>query len=179
VRNKDTSVKIRAERAADVESIGRVIEAAFRNAPHMSGTEQLIVSTLRRCNQLTISLVAEDGDVIVGHVAVSPVSISSGATGWYGLGPIAVLPDRQRQGIGSMLTDAALAELRRRGGGGCVVLGDPEYYGRFGFKADPGLELPGVPAEYFQALAFGNELPIGTVRYHSAFNVTVETSPSD
>ncbi len=78
-----------------------------------------------------------------------------------------------------MLTDAALAELRRRDGAGCVVLGDHGYYGRFGFKTNPGLELPGLPAEYFQALAFGSELPLGTVRYHSAFTVTAETLPSD
>ncbi len=179
MQGKHTSVTIRMERTADAGSIGRVIEAAFRNAPHTSGTEHLIVSRLRRCNQLTISLVAEEAEVIVGHVAISPVSISSGETGWYGLGPLAVLLPRQSQGIGSMLTDAALTELRRRGGAGCVVLGDPCYYGRFGFKAVSGLELPGLPAEYFQALAFGGELPVGTVRYHSAFDVTAETSPSD
>jgi predicted N-acetyltransferase YhbS len=161
------------ERAADTDSIGRVVEAAFQNAPYSSHTEQCIVNTLRRCNQLTISMVAEYGDAIVGHVAISPVTVSSGAQGWYGLGPLAVLPSHQRQGIGSMLTRAALTELRRCGGAGCVVLGDPGYYGRFGFKAHPGLQLPGVPPEYFQALAFGSGPPVGTVRYREAFDTTV------
>src|SRR5579863_1698947 len=137
MQGKDTGVTIRMERSADADAIGRVIEAAFQDAPYTSHAEHLIVSTLRRCNQLTISLVAEEGDVIVGHVAISPVTISSGKTGWYGLGPLAVLPLRQSRGIGSILTDAALAELRRRGGAGCVVLGDPGYYGRFGFRANP------------------------------------------
>jgi len=67
---------------------------------------------------------------------------------------------------------AALAELRRLGGAGCVVLGNPAYYGRFGFKAHAGLVLPDVPQEYFQAVAFGGEMPVGDVRYHQAFDAT-------
>jgi len=173
----DASVTIRLERVADTDAIARIIEAAFQGARHSSRTEHFIVGALRRCNQLTISLVADEGEAIVGHVAISPVTISSGATGWYGLGPLAVLPRHQSRGIGSMLTQAALAELRRRGGVGCVVLGDPRYYGRFGFEAHPGLELPGVPAGYFQALVFGDELPVGRVRYHPAFDVSSETLP--
>ncbi|WP_232034106.1 GNAT family N-acetyltransferase [Mycoavidus cysteinexigens] len=70
---------------------------------------------------------------------MSPVTLSSGATGWYGLGPISVRPERQGQGIGSKLMKVALAELQRLGGLGCVVLGNLAYYGRFGFKAHPGL----------------------------------------
>ena len=164
------SVVIRAEQPADIASISRLTEIAFRDHEHSSRTEQFIVDGLRRAGVLTVSLVAVDNDTIVGHVAVSPVSISSGVTGWYGLGPISVLPERQRQGIGSQLMHAALADLRRLGAKGCVVLGDPGYYGRFGFRAHPGLELPGVPAEYFQAVSFGGALPTGTVRYHDAFD---------
>ena len=160
-------IHIRNEQAADSDTIAQLTEAAFRSAPHSSHTEQFIVNALRHCGQLTVSLVAvEDGEV-VGHVAISPVRISSGSSGWYGLGPISVWPDRQ--GIGSALMKAALAELQRLGGIGCVVLGDPGYYGRFGFKAHPGLELPGVLQEYFQAQVFAGELPTGTVQYHEAF----------
>lgn len=166
------SLTIRNEQVADVDVISRLTEAAFQSAPHTSHTEQFIVDALRRCGQLTISLVAVDGDAIVGHVAISPVTLSSGATGWYGLGPISVSPNRQGLGIGSMLMRAALEELQRLNGVGCVVLGDPDYYGRFGFKAQPGLELPGVPLEFFQAIAFGVETPVGSVRYHEAFEAT-------
>jgi len=163
---------IRREEVADIDAISRLTEAAFQNAQHSSHTEQFIVNALRRCSQLTISLVAADGDAIVGHVAISPVTISCGAAGWYGLGPISVLPSRQGRGIGSMLMKAAIAQLRRLGGVACVVLGDPRYYGRFGFKPHSGLQLLGVGAEYFQALAFGNEAPVGSVRYHEAFDAT-------
>ncbi|MGB3305766.1 MAG: N-acetyltransferase [Thermomicrobiales bacterium] len=166
------SVVIRPEQPADIASISRLTEIAFRDHEHSSHTEQFIVDGLRRAGELTISLVAVDNDTIVGHVAVSPVTISSGATGWYGLGPISVLPERQRQGIGSQLMRAALADLRRLGAEGCVVLGDPGYYGRFGFTAHPGLELPGVRAEYFQAVSFGGALPAGAVRFHDAFDAT-------
>ncbi|WP_029047470.1 GNAT family N-acetyltransferase [Cupriavidus sp. amp6] len=165
-------IHIRNEQGADSDTIARLTEAAFRGEPHSSHTEHFIVNALRRDGQLTVSLVAADGDAIVGHVAVSPVTISSGATAWYGLGPISVLPGRQGQGIGTNLMKAALVELRRLGGAGCVVLGSPAYYGRFGFKAHAGLVLPGVPQEYFQAVAFGGEMPVGDVCYHQAFDAT-------
>ncbi len=163
------NIKIRNERADDIGAIAHLTEAAFQSEEHASHTEQFIVNALRRCNQLTISLVAVDGDAVVGHVAVSPVTISSGATGWYGLGPISVWPERQGQGLGSMLMKEALGQLQRLGG---VVLGNPAYYGRFGFKAHSGLVLPGVPPEYFQAISFGGELPTGDAHFHVAFDVT-------
>jgi len=64
----------------------------------------------------------------------------------------------------------ALRILRETGAAGCVVLGEPDYYGRFGFRAKPDLILPEVPPEYFQAISFGSTLPRGTVSYHEAFN---------
>ncbi|MFZ6049341.1 GNAT family N-acetyltransferase [Pseudomonas sp. CR3202] len=166
------NLSIRNEQAGDIEAIARLTAAAFESEEHSSHTEQFIVNALRRSGHLTISLVALEGDALVGHVAISPVTLSSGVSGWYGLGPISVRPDRQGQGIGSMLMNAALSELRRLGGRGCVLLGDPGYYGRFGFLAHPGLELPGVPPEYFQALCFGDELPVGVVSYHASFDAT-------
>ena len=164
------SITIRSERPGEALAIERLTVEAFRAAPHSSGTESFIVQALRDANRLSISLVAEDDEGIVGHVALSPVSISDGARNWFGLGPISVLPARQGQGIGSQVMVHALAELRRRGAAGCVLLGDPGYYGRFGFKAEAALVLPGVPPQYFQALAFGSSMPSGTVAYDEAFN---------
>lgn len=163
-------VVIRSEAAADAGAIAALTEAAFRDAEHSSHTEQFIVGALRRAGQLAVSLVADDGGQLVGHVAVSPVTVSDGSAAWYGLGPISVAPARQGQGIGSQLMRQALDRLRAAGAAGCVVLGEPGYYSRFGFAPAPGLVLPGVPQEYFQAIAFTPATPQGTVAYHGAFD---------
>ena len=93
-------MNIRSEQASDTTEIDALTQAAFLNAPHTSHTEHLIVGALRAANALTVSLVATEAGRIVGHVAVSPVSISSGAVHWYGLGPVSVLPEMQGLGIG-------------------------------------------------------------------------------
>lgn len=166
------SIKIRGETSSDAPIIEALTASAFLNAAHTSHTEQYIVGALRRAGMLAVSLVAEADGVVIGHIAISPVSISDGASGWFGLGPISVLPQYQRRGIGSQLMREALRLLRERGAAGCVVLGEPEYYGRFGFRADPNLVLPGVPAEYFQTVSFDSSRPRGSVTYHEAFNAT-------
>ena len=165
------NVKIRTETAADVAAIEAVTISAFLHAPHTSHTEQFIVSALRQAGLLTISLVADVEGTVIGHVAVSPVSVSDGASGWFGLGPISVVPEHQCRGVGSLLMHEALRILREQGAAGCVVLGEPEYYSRFGFQADPILILPDAPAEYFQAISLDSSRPHGTVSYHEAFNV--------
>ncbi|MCP5557845.1 MAG: N-acetyltransferase [Verrucomicrobiaceae bacterium] len=163
-------ITIRPETNADTATIEAVTVAAFLNAEHTSHTEQLIVDGLRRAGALTVSLVAEDHGEIVGHVAASPVVISDGTAGWYGLGPLSVKPECQKRGIGSKLVQEALDRLRELGASGCVVLGDLRYYERFGFRAEAGLILPDVPHEYFMAVAFSTSLPHGIVTYHEAFN---------
>ena len=167
---KCMNVYIRKEQAADAGRIDEVVRAAFLEAPHTSHTEQYIVRALRAADALTISLVAETTDWIVAHVAVSPVSISGAPSNWFGLGPISVLPECQGLGIGSSLMRQALADLKSFGAAGCVLRGDPSFYGRFGFKPEPGLVLPNVPPEFFQALSFGSPIPCGIVSYHEAFS---------
>ena len=165
---------IRKETSTDIQSIHEVTVAAFLDAQHTDHTEQFIVKALRDSGVLSISLVAEVADQVVGHVALSPVSISDGAMHWYGLGPISVLPNEQNKGIGSELMDAAIRELKTLKARGCVLLGEPSYYHRFGFKPLDGLVLPDVPPEYFQALVLqGGTLqsgtPKGIVTYHESF----------
>ena len=164
-----TDIRIRAETPDDVSSIERVTAAAFLDAPHTSHTEQRIVSALREAGQLAVSRVAIHGGEVVGHVAVSPVRISGAECRWFGLGPLSVLPGYQGRGIGSALVMEALLVLSDAGAAGCVVLGDPGYYGRFGFQAHDSLKLPGVPPGSFMAVAFDATLPEGVVSYHAAF----------
>jgi predicted N-acetyltransferase YhbS len=166
-------MNIRPEAPGDEAAIRSVTRAAFASAAHASGTEHLIVASLRDARVLTLSLVADDDGAIVGHAAVSPVAIAEAAgTGWYGIGPVSVAPEHQRRGVGSALMRATIERMRERGARGCVLLGDPGYYRRFGFNAAAPLVLPGVPAEYFQALVFTERRPAGVVRYHQAFEVT-------
>ncbi|RPE79878.1 GNAT family N-acetyltransferase [Vulcaniibacterium tengchongense] len=166
------SLPIRAERPGEADAIATLIGRAFALAPYSSGTEAAIVAGLRRAGALSLSLVAEDEGAIAGYLAASAVVVSGGAGGWHGLGPIAVAPERQRRGIGARLVERALASLRECGAAGCVVLGEPDYYGRFGFRADPDLVLPGVPARYFQAIRFAATGCAGTVAYHPAFDAS-------
>src|ERR1700728_5282925 len=116
-------VEITSETAADVAAIQAVTISAFLHAQHTSHTEQFIVDALRKAGQLTVSLVAKTDSTIAGHVAISPVSISDGATGWYGLGPLSVAPDHQRRGIGSRLMREGLRGLRESGAAGGGLLG--------------------------------------------------------
>ena len=92
-------VTIREGLTGDLPVIHSLTVDAFRNAEHTSGTEQFITDALRHSGQLTLSLVAVDQDEVIGHVAISAVTLSNGTTGWYGLGPIAVSAGRQREGI--------------------------------------------------------------------------------
>ncbi|MDH5178175.1 MAG: N-acetyltransferase, partial [Gammaproteobacteria bacterium] len=87
------------------------------------------------------------------------------------LGPISVKPEKQGRGIGSELMKAALTKLEEMGAFGCVVVGDPDFYHRFGFAANTRLVFPGVPAEYFMSLSFKADSPQGEVTYHESFYV--------
>jgi putative acetyltransferase len=166
------NIQISNEQNTDIQAIFDLTQKAFNDLEHSSHTEQFIVNALRESKQLTLSLVAEINNQFVGHIAFSPVRISDETTGWYGLGPVSVLPEFQGKGIGSKLIRSGLEALKDLDALGCVLLGDPNYYGKFGFKADARLILEGVPAEYFQILPFTNDIPSGTVVYDDAFNAT-------
>jgi len=165
---------IRLETPDDTKTIEDVTLAAFTGVFSDNPSEHLIVNGLREAGALSISLVAELEGKIVGHVAFSPVAIHREYKDWYGLGPISVLPEFQKQGLGSALINEGLKKLRVMGAKGCVVEGSPDYYQRFGFRSNRGLTYEFAPKpKYFMALPFYEEIPVGKVEYHKAFYVQV------
>jgi putative acetyltransferase len=160
---------IRDELPADVDAITDVTVEAFKTLAISSKTEQFIIRELRAAHALAVSLVAEMGGRVVGHVAFSPIVISDGSQGWYGLGPIAVLPEYQRNGVGKALVEAGLSRLHKLQAQGCCLVGDPRYYKRFGFRSIPGLIYEGIPPEYVLALPLGGSIPQGILTFHEAF----------
>ena len=165
--NKD--IVIRPEIEADRDAITQVTQEAFRTLKVSNQTEHFIINALRDAGVLTVSLVAEADGQVVGHIAFSPVVMSDSSPNWYGLGPVSVLPEHQRQGIGSSLIEQGLSQLKSLNTHGCCVVGHPEYYPRFGFKNTNNLTLEGVPPEAFFVLTFDSDEPKGTVQFHHAF----------
>lgn len=163
-------MQIRKEADGEADIIRAVVRAAFTGGGH----EPLIVDRLREAGALTLGLVAAEDSEIVGHVAFSRVQIDGRDQGWLGLGPLAVRPDRQRSGIGSALVRQGLGIIEAMGASGCILLGSPLYYGRFGFVADARLTLSGGPPgypPYFQCRAFaGHPIPQGEAAFHAVFD---------
>ncbi|WP_199245745.1 GNAT family N-acetyltransferase [[Phormidium] sp. ETS-05] len=167
-------ITIRDETIADVSVITEVTVAAFKTMEISNHTEQFIIEALRAAKALTLSLVAEVDGRVVGHIAFSPVTISDGTQNWYGLGPVSVLPEYQRQGIGKALIKEGLSRLQDLNAQGCCLVGHPEYYIKFGFENIPELVHEGIPQEVFFALSFDGRFPQGNVNFHEGFQANGE-----
>ena len=164
-------LRIEPERSGDAGAISQITTAAFAPMPFSDGDEARVIDDLRQAGALTLSLVAitAQGE-LVGHIAFSPVHIDGQPGGWYGLGPVCAAPGRQQQGVGGALIAAGLDRLRDLGAAGCVLLGDPAYYRRFGFLSDPALTYHGQPNPYFQHLVLGGPPARGDASFHPAFD---------
>jgi putative acetyltransferase len=160
---------IRNELASDHDAIRLLTMAAFEHHPFSRQTEHFIINALRKSDALALSLVAEIEAQVVGHIAFSRIEISDGTPDWYGIGPVSVLPDRQRKGVGKALMAEGLSKIREAGAKGCALVGPPDYYARFGFKNIPKLTHEGVPQEVFLVLPFESSIPQGSVTFHEAF----------
>ena len=164
-------VIIRPERPGDYDSIRDILIAAFANHPYSPQTEHLIVDGLRADDALTVSLVAEVDGNVVGQIAISPVKIGGKDHGWLALGPVAVLPSFQRRGIGQALVNEGLKAIRDLRTQGCVLVGEPAFYNRFGFRHDPALRMDDVPPEVLLCLPMNDKIPEGIVTHHPAFSI--------
>jgi putative acetyltransferase len=160
---------IRPETPTDHAAIYDLTKRAFAPMPYAGGDEQDLINKLRDAGALAISLVAENDGRIVGHVAFSPAFAADGSEGWYALGPVSAEPELKHQGIGSAIINAGLNMLRARNAAGCVLVGNPAYYSRFGFLPFRDLCPKGEPAEYFQILPLRIAEPTAVVRFHPIF----------
>ncbi|WP_276118347.1 GNAT family N-acetyltransferase [Pararhizobium qamdonense] len=160
---------IRPEKPEDRAAIRAVTISAFQDHPHSDQTEHLILDRLRKAGALALSLVAEVNGDVAGHIAFSPVTLSDGSKDWYGLGPVSVLPALQGQGIGGALIRQGLDMLRHQAAAGCVVMGDPDLYRKFGFRNDPQFTLKDCAPQYFLTQPLSLPGASGMVTYNPAF----------
>jgi putative acetyltransferase len=165
---------IRNETHDDISAITEVTIAAFKTLKISNHTEQFIIEALRAAKALIVSLVAEMDGRMIGHIAFSPITISDGTPNWYGLGPVSVLPEHQRKGIGKALIKEGLARLKDINAQGCCLVGHPDYYRKFGFTNVFGLKHEGVPQDVFFALSFDGHIPQGSVAFHKGFKADRE-----
>jgi putative acetyltransferase len=168
----NNAVNIRQEQPGDgdVQAIRAVNLAAFETS-----TEADLVDALRQEASPRVSLVAEEAGVIVGHIMFSPVTLADATPTLMGLAPMAVMPARQRQGIGSRLIAAGLERCGELGAAAVVVLGHADYYPRFGFAPASRFGMRceyDVPDEVFmvrELVGGGLNGLTGTIRYHPVF----------
>jgi len=158
-------MEIRPETPKDYECIYALTNVAFEFMPYSDGTEAECINKLRADGDLKLSLVAVEQGDIVGHIAFSPAFIAGISKGWFGLGPVSVLPGRQRAGIGSMLINSGIETLKKRKASGCVLIGNPNYYGRFGFVGDGCISYRGLSDEIVQWMSFDGMTPKGIVKF--------------
>ena len=156
--------EIRPEAPADMADIHVLVAGCFP-----SDAEARLIGALRAAGRLSLSLVAVEDGQVVGHIAFSPMT---GLDGGLGLAPLAVHAAHRRRGIGAQLAREGLAGCARLGARCVVVLGDPAYYGRFGFAP---AKRWGLTCEYggddaFQALELvPGAISAGLIRYAPEF----------
>ena len=163
-------IEIRKEENKDIEQVRELLRIAFP-----TDAESRLVDALRANGKAVVSLVAVDKDRVLGHILFSPVvPTPPGDSTGLGLAPVAVDPSVQSQGIGSRLIREGLHRCRDGGYDYCVVLGDPNYYRRFGFEkaSEFGLENEYAVDSEFMVTRFSNRnLAQGVVRYAPEFSI--------
>jgi len=159
------------ERPGDEVDIRDLTKAAFAPMPFADENDHLLPENLRKDGDLTLSLITLDADQIIGHVAFSPIKVDDRFDNWYGLGPISVAPERQKQGIGTQLVQAGRVALEPKGAKGFILIGNPAVYGPMGFVSDGAITYRDLAATLVQYLPFTPETPSGTVTFAAALEV--------
>ena len=169
-------MKIQIETKEDFEVVYEVVQTAFKNAEHSDGNEADLVVALRNSLAFVpeLSLVAKIQDKVVGHLLLTEISI--GENVGLALAPLAVLPDFQKQGVGSALIKKAHEVAEKLGYPAIVVLGDPNYYSKFGYEEASQWQIQApfdIPSEYFRVcfLKQQGEKPVGLVTYAPEFGI--------
>jgi len=166
-------MSIREEVASDVEKIWKVNSDAFE-----AEAEANLVNALRNSGCPYLSLVADNGYEVVGHILFTPVELTGNENKLkiMGLAPMAVLSKYQNKGIGSTLVQAGLEHCQSLGYDAVVVLGHPDYYSKFGFAPSLKYSIKSeydVPDEVFMILELipgSLKNHDGVIKYHEAFN---------
>jgi putative acetyltransferase len=161
---------IRPETEADHAAIHDVTERAFAPMPYSDGDEPHLIGKLRAAGALSLSLVAVRGGIVIGQISFSPAFAADSSPGWFALGPIAVEPKYQSCGVGGRLIRAGITWLREQDAAGCVLVGNPAYYSRFGYRPFPALTPKGEPAESYQILPLRVLEPVVIVGFHPLFH---------
>lgn len=172
MRDSSASLVVRGEGPNDINAIHDLTKRAFHGKPYSDGDEQDLVNSLRDAGVLTISLVADDAGMILGHVAISPAFARDGSDGWFALGPIAVEPTRQRQGVGGRLIKDSMERLIATKAQGCILIGDTKYYPRHGFVPRPDLAPDDQPSQNYMVRALNGQTPDTVVDFHPIFQMT-------
>ena len=160
---------VREESDTDFVGVYALVKEAFAPMPYAGGDEQDLVNILRELGALRLALVAELDGELVGHIAFSPARALDPGQVWWALGPVAVAPKYQGQGIGGQLITEGLQRATAAGAVGCVLTGNPAYYRRFGFELAPDHVPPQESAEYFMLKTLADVTPTGPIAFHEAF----------
>lgn len=164
-------IAIRKESVADIDQINVIHRKAFLHHWFSRGNEDLIINTMRHENGITLSLVAEYKNMLIGNVIFSLLIVEGHLSRWNLLGPLAVLPEFQRQGIGSMLVHYGISLLKSMLYDGCVLFGDPLYYYKFGFTRANTVWHENIPQEFILEQSFSQKQVHGLIRFHQAFDI--------
>ncbi len=161
---------IRFETPNDVDAIHQLTKQAFAAMPYSDGSEPYIIDALRRDGDLSLSLVMECENRLIGHIAFSPIKINDQHLNWYGLGPVSVAPELQKQGYGSQLIRKGLKDVQAIGALGCALIGNPNYYKRFGFNSHKGFTYGDLDQQYVMQNPFDGEPRLGHLTYAKGFD---------